>query len=215
MAERPSSTSSYASSVSRDVGVADSITELSRTFNRTSLQPRRRIESYVTPPSKVPDVNSSRVFDQKLLPANNSHIVRQQRPIISSRHYESTHFSRLNALVEEILANEETYYRTSFSSLRTDDEISEPPFQQTVTSIPSPLARSARASTLSSEADETDSYRECKRQCGDRINGESRPSSMESVRRRNVVLRKIRVRRSFHKRRSLESGKKVDRWYWI
>lgn len=211
MADRPSSTSSYASSVSRDVGVADSITELSRTFHRTSLQPRRRLESYAAPPSKVPDVNSSRVFEHKALPADNSHIARQQRPIISSHYCESPHFSRLHALVEEMLANEETYYRTSFSSSQTDDDISEPPFQQSVTSTSYPLADSARLSTLSSEADESDSYRGFKRQCGDRVNGESRPSSMESIGRRNVVLRRIRVRRSFHKRRSLESGKKCDR----
>lgn len=189
---------------------ADSIMELSRKFGQASLQSSGRNLSYDAPPSKVPDANSTRLFNRKISPTNNSYFARQQRPIIAHRQCKSAQFSKIHALVEDIIMDHQICVGTSHSPSQTCDSFLHLPIQQAVPSIPSPSI-SFSTSTSSSETDETDSYRGSKRQCGDRTRSDPRPPSMEPVTRQNVVLRSIRVRRSFHKRRSLESGKRCDR----
>lgn len=206
--------SSYASpfpSEGYPTASSDSVIELSRKFNQASLQSHCRNLFYDAPPSKVPDVNSTRVFDRRISSANNSHLTRQQRPTMAQRHCKSAHFLKMNALLEDMLTDNQTCDGTSHSSSRACNSFSQLPAQQPVTCTPSPSTNPFPMSASSSEIDETDSYRGSKRQCEDRISNDSRPSSMESVSRKNIVLRSIRVRRSFHKRRSLESGKRCDR----
>lgn len=193
------------------VSSSDSVTELSRKFSRTALQPRIRSLPYDIPPSKVPDVNSSRPFSRGIPSTNSSYPVKQEPPIATHHQHRSPYFLRMYALVEGMSADEQTPHEKSISSSRVSDGLSPSQTQQAISSMPSTSASPFRISISSSENSETDSHRCSKRQCGDGVNGDSRPSSLESMTRKNVVLRSIRMRRSFHKRRSLESAKRGDR----
>ena len=214
MEDSVSSSSYYTSSFPHEgcaAASSDSVTELSRKFSRTALQPRIRSLPYDTPPSKVPDVNSSRPFSRGIPSTNSSYPVRQDPPIATHHQHRSPYFLRMYALVEGLSADEQTPYEKSISSSRVSDGFSPSQTQQAISSMPSTSASPFRISISSSENSEADSYRCSKRQCGDGVNGDLRPPSLGSMTRKNVVLRSIRMRRSFHKRRSLESAKRGDR----
>lgn len=189
----------------------DSINDLSHRFDKATLQPRGR-NPYTVPPSKLPDINSSHLSCRSMPSTNHSRLARQQRQSIARRPCTSAHFSKIRSLVEDMLSDDSSYYDASHSSSTSSSLFQHMPNQESVSSDPSLATNPSFRNVPSSETDESDSCGCSQPSCRHSKGGDLRQSIYkESTGKPNIVLKRIRVRRSFLKRKSLEQGKRCDR----
>lgn len=192
-----------------------SVMDLSRDFERYSLRPSRQDLFYDNPPSPFSSFYPPIHAKRNPTSFNSSQTALQQRQPMTRRpcnpaHRNPANLSKIHSLVEGLASDGRPRYSYSSSTNTTS---SESPSEDTLPDLPSYTDRNPISSVPSSENEDSDSspgYR--RRYAQHKVSKDLRRSlSPEGLGMRNVVLKRIRCRKSFTKRRSVESGKRQDR----
>ena len=187
-----------------------SILDLSREFERYSLQPSRQNLFYDRPPSRVSSFYPPMHPNRNPTSFNSTHVV-FQRASMTRRHCNPTHLSKIHSLVEGLASDGQQKANCS-GSTTTTTTTSESPLEDTLPDLPSHIDRDPKFSAPSSGNKEFHSGVGYKR-----VYAQNKPSKalghslQEGMGKKNDVLKRIRYRKSFLKRRSMESGKRQDR----
>lgn len=215
MDNRFSCTASVSTSMGSDDGStssssasAESMTELCCKFDRQSLQPSRQNimeEHYLASRSRKlhTPVHSNRMPTS----FNSSHAVLQQRHLPSRRQPNSAQLNKIHTLVEDLLSGDQL--NTIASSSSTSANITSPlPLDMLPPYAAYMMTSTTSSMSSASEADEPDSSRDQRRRyLHHKVSKDLRHSaSRETMGKPNVVLKSIRVRKGFLKRRSQESA---------
>lgn len=198
-------------SASSSPSVSDlSITELSRQFDRQSIQSSRQTLRYDAAPFRPYDFHPSQQPNHNPTAFNSSQAV-LQRQYLTRRPCNPAHFSKLHTMVEGLLSDEQSRSSCSSSSMSANTTSPLSPLEDTLPPLPSSYQNLSAASSPASfsENEESDSSRgDATRYLHHKFRRDLRHShSREGVAKQNVVLKSIRFRRSFQKKRALE-GKK-------
>lgn len=187
-----------------------SMMDLSRQFERYSLQPSRQNLFYDHPPYRLSSFYPPTQPNRNPTSFNSSQAVLQQRQSMTRRQFNPAHLSKIHSLVEGLASDGRP--RSSYSS-STNTTSSESPLEDTLPDLPSYIDHAPTSSAPSSENDESDSCPGHRRGYTQRkVDKDLRHSlSREAMGKKNVVLKRIRYRKSFLKRRSMESGRRRDR----
>lgn len=184
-----------------------SIMDLSRDFERYSLQPSRQNLFYDHPPSPFskfyPPIHSNR----NPTSFNSSQAVLQQRQSMTRRQCNPVHLSKIHSLVEGLTSDGRP--RSSYSSSTNTTS----PLEYALPDLPSCTDHALTSSVPSSENEVSDSSPGYRMEYAQHnVSKDLRRSlSPEGMGKKNDVLRRIRCRKSFSKRRSIESVKRQDR----
>lgn len=208
-----SCTASVSSSMGSDDGTtssaaasAEPMTELCCELDRQSLQPSaQNIMEEHFPASRVRKLHAPVNFNRKPTSFNSSHAGLQHRHPVNRRQPNFAHINKIQTLAEDLLSDDHTNSIASGSSTSAN------------TTSPLPLdmlpsyaacmmtsATSFMSSASASEADEPGSSRDqCRRYLHHKVSRDLRCSaSRETMGKPNAVLKSIRVRKGFLKKRS-------------
>lgn len=186
---------------------SQSILDLSREFKRYSLQPSRQNLFDDRPPSRVSSFYLPMHSNRNPTSFNSSQAV-FQRQSMARRQCNPAHLLKIHSLVEGLASDGRPRSKYSGSTTTT----SESPLEDTLPDLPSYTHRDPTCSAPSSENEESDSgvgYKRVYPQ--NKPSKDLRHSLPEGMGKKNDVLKRIRYRKSFLKRRSMESGKRQDR----
>lgn len=184
-----------------------SILDLSREFERYSLQPSRQNLLYDRPPSRV-SIFYPPIHPNRNPTSFNSSQALFQRQSMTRPQCNPTHLLKIHSLVEGLASDGRT--KSSYSGSTTTT--SESPLEDTLPDLPSYIDRDPTCSAPCSENEEIHSGVGYKRvYAQNKPSKDLRHSLPEGMRKKNDVLKRIRYRKSFLKRRSMESGKRQDR----
>ena len=184
-----------------------SILDLSREFERYSLQPSKQNMFHDRTPSRVSSFYPQSPPNRNPTSFNSSQAA-FQRQSMTRRQYNPAHLLKIHSLVEGLVSDGRPKSSYSGSITTTPDS----PLEDTLSDLPSYIDRGYKRSAPSSENEESDSAVGYKR-----VHAQNKPSKdlrhslPEGMGKKNDVLKRIRYRKSFLKRRSMESGKRQDR----
>ena len=191
-----------------------SLMDLSRQFERYSLQPSRQNLFHGNSPLRVSSLYSPVHPNRRPTSLNSSQTVLQQQQQQKSptrRQCNLAHLSKIHSLVEGLTSGgrPKSGYSTSTNSTTSESPLEE----DTLPDLPSFTDYFPTSSALSSETEESDSspgYRRVYAQ--NKVGKDLRHNlSREGMEKKNVVLKRIRYRKSFWKKRLVDSGKRQDR----
>lgn len=189
--------------------------DLSRQLDKHSLQPSRRKIHDEAPTFRARDFHSSQPSNHNPTAFNSSQAVLQQRQYTMTRRpCNPTHLSRIHTMVEGLLSDEQPRSSCSGSSISANTTSPLPPLEDTLPPLPSSYKdpNSVSSPGFFSENEESDSSRgDARRYLHQRVRRDLRHSlSKEGIGKQNVVLKSIRFRKSFQKKRALEGKKWHD-----
>lgn len=187
-----------------------SMVDLSSEFERHSLQPSRQNLFCEYPPSRISGFYLPTRPNRNPTTFNSSQAALQQQQSMTRRQCSPAHLSKIHSLVENLASDGRP--KSSYSS-STNTTSSESPLEDILPDLPSYLDRAPTSSTHSSENEESDSSPGYRRSYAQhKVSKHLRRSlSPEGMGTKNVVLKRIRYRKSFLRRRSVESNKRQDR----
>ncbi|MCJ1471181.1 hypothetical protein MMC07_009829 [Pseudocyphellaria aurata] len=184
--------------------------DLSRDFESHSLRPSRQNLFYDHPPPPFSRFYPPIRSHQNPTSFNSSQVVLQQRQPMTRQPCNSTHLSKLHSLVEGLVSTGRP--RSSYSS-SINTASSGYPREDILPDLPSRPEHAPTSSAPSSENEESESspwYRRGYAQHN--VTKNLRQTiSPDRTGKQNVVLKRIRYRKSFLKRRSTDSCKRQDR----
>lgn len=215
MDNRFSCTSSVSSSMGSDNGTtsssaasAESMTELCCQLDRQSFQPsRQNIMKENLLASRVRKLHTPVHSNRMPTSFNSSHAVLQQRHPLTRRQPNPAHLNKIHTLVGDLLLDDQPSTIASGSS--TSANTTSPGPLDVLPPYAAYMMNLATSSTSSaSEADDSDSSRDqCRRYLHHKFSKDLRHStSRETMGKPNVVLKSIRVRKGFLKKRSQEAA---------
>lgn len=215
MDNRFSCTASISSSMGSDDGTnsssstsAESMSELCCQLDRQSLRPSRQniMEEYFLA-SRVRKLHTPVHSNRMPTSFNYSHPVLQQRHPLTRRQPNFAQLNKIHILVEDLLSDDHPNITSSGSS-KSANTISPLPTDMISPSTACMMTSATSSMSSTSEADESDSSRDQSwRYLHHKVSKDLRHSvSRETMGKPNAVLKSIRVRKGFLKRRSQEAA---------
>lgn len=201
MASEDGTTSSCSASV-------ESMTELCCKLDRQSLQPSRQniMEEHLWAP-RVRKLQAPAHSNRTPTSFNSSHAALQQRHPLNRRQPNPAHLNKIHTLVGDLLSDDHPNSITSSSSTSADNT-SPLPLDMLPPYAAYMMTPATSSMSSASEADMSGSSRDqCRRYLHHIVSKDLRHSaSRETMGKPNAVLKSIRVRKGFLKRRSQEAA---------
>lgn len=187
---------------------ADSITELCCELDRQSLQPSRQniMEEHLWAP-RVRKFHAPVHSNRTPTSFNTSHAVLQQRHLLNRRQPNPAHLNKIHTLVGDLLSDD---HPDSIAAGSNSSANNTPPLPLDMLPPYAAYMKTSVTSSMSSasEADNSGSSRDqCRRYLHHMVSKDLRHSaSRETMGKPNTVLKSIRVRKGFLKKRSQEAA---------